>query len=306
MEATVTPMMSVQVLAGPGIVARFGDILLWMEEGESGGKAVIAQLLDLTRRLAKGGDGREAGVQVAEVLRIDPRAVPALVLVAVTPGGLQAVVHGWGRVLADGVDIDGGWVDREMAWTTGLAAGRGGDHLRAPTPGSVLDLGRGSTPGGGAAVILAAQATLPSTSPATAPDQAELTPIGGPGGAVPQHDGPRPSLGRLVLDDGTALELDRDHVVGSAPEADVSVAQGARPVCLDDPSGQLAPVHAEVRLFGWDVMLIARAPTFVVAAGGQHWAPAPPGQPSPLPAGTRVALGQRTFVVELTAASSGP
>lgn len=153
-------MSAVQVLEGPGMVARFGDVLLWMEESEAGGQAVVVQLLDFARELADGGDARQAGRRVAEVLRRQPEAVPAMVLVASTPGGLQAVVHGWGRVLADGVDIDGGWVDRELGWATALAAGRGGEQLRAPTPGSVLDLGRGSTPGGGAAVILAPKASV--------------------------------------------------------------------------------------------------------------------------------------------------
>jgi len=158
-------MTTVEVLPGPGMVARFGDVILWAEEGEGGGKAVITQLLDLARTLSEGSDVRQAGGQVAEVLRGDPEAVPAMVLVAATPDGLQAVVHGWGRVLADGVDIDGGWVDREMAWTTALAAGRGGGFLRVPTPGSVLDLRRGSTPGAGGAVMFAAQVPGPAPEP---------------------------------------------------------------------------------------------------------------------------------------------
>lgn len=412
-------MTSVQVLAGPGIVARFGDVLLWIEEGEAAGPAVASRLLELARELADGGDARKAGARVAAVLRQSPQEVPAMVLVAPTTDGLQAVVHGWGRLLADGVDIDGGWADRELPWTTALAAGRGGDVLRVPTPGSVLDLRRGSTPGGGAAVALAArEATtaatpglptpvpanpvLPSTdlpapmvpapvvaapvvptpvlglpvlpvpddpAPAPAlpvpdPDAAAVDPasgasfvrvdlraaparrqplpIGGKGGAAAPtvsvkgvacgrghfnnpialfcrscgitmgqitpilQDGVRPSLGTLVLDDGTAFGLDTDHVVGTAPEDDGSVAAGdARAVLVADPTGQVAPVHAEVRLVGWDVALVARAPTFVMAPGSQQWMPAPPGQANPLPAGARVAVGQRTFVVESDARSPG-
>lgn len=173
---------SVQVLSGPGIVARFGGVLLWMEEGDAGGSAVAARLLSLARELAAGGDGRKAGGRAAEVLRQSPMAVPAMVLVAPTADGLQVVVHGWGRVLADGVDIDGGWVDRELTWTTALAAGRTGDLLRAPTPGSILDLRRGSTRGGGAAVALADRQATGSTpapveddpAPSTSSDEVDL------------------------------------------------------------------------------------------------------------------------------------
>lgn len=343
-------MTSVQVLPGPGIVARFGDVLLWLEEGRAGGGQVTARLLDLARELADRGDGRGAGPRVAEVLRQSPEAVPAMVLVAPTTDGLQAIVHGWGRVLADGVDIDGGWADRELAWTTALAAGRGGDLLRVPTPGSVLDLRRGSTPGGGAAVALAAREVAPEPEPGPSfelidlratPPRREPLPVGGPvaptsgvtvkgivcgrghfndpvalscstcGISIAQdtrilQDGIRPSLGTLVLDDGTAFGLDADHLVGSAPQPESEVTgAGVRPVPVTDPTAQVAPVHAEVRLVDWDVVLVARAPTLVLAAGGQQWSPAPPGQPTPLPAGATVAVGQRTFVVESNPKSSG-
>lgn len=392
-RSSLRHMTSVQVLAGPGIVGRYGDVVVWMEEGTDGGGAVATALLALARALADEPDARP-GARVAEVLRSDPGAVPAMVLVAPTPGGIQAIVHGWGRVLADGVDIDGGWADREIPWTTALAAGRGGDLLRVPTPGSILDLRRGSTPGGGAAVVLAGRVAAPpllpqpeppppmapqpeiprpvsissplaappiqrtepqpaqpaTTAPAgfeaidlrAAPARRDPLPIGGRGGAVSPasgttvkgvvcsrghfnnpialfcgtcgismgqvtrilQDGIRPSLGTLVLDDGTAFGLDTDHLVGSAPDAEAAGGT-ARPVTLVDAHNQIAPVHAEVRLVGWDVVLVARAPAFLLAHGAQQWTPVPPGQPTPLPAGARVALSQRTFVVESNARNSG-
>lgn len=386
-------MTSVQVLAGPGIVGRYGDVVVWMEEGRGGGGAVATGLLALARALAlvDGPDARQAGARVAEILRSDPEAVPAMVLVAPTPDGIQAIVHGWGRVVADGVDIDGGWADREIPWTTALAAGRGGDLLRVPTPGSILDLRQGSTPGGGAAVALTAREGAPpllpqpeppppiapepeiprpisispplaappiqrtppqpaATAPAAfeaidlraAPAARDPLPVGGRGDAVSPaagitvkgvvcsrghfnnpialfcgtcgtsmgqvarilQDGIRPSLGTLVLDDGTAFGLDTDHLVGSAPDAEAAGGT-ARPVTLVDAHNQIAAVHAEVRLVGWDVVLVARAPTFLLPHGTQQWTPVPPGQPTPLPAGARVALSQRTFVVESNAQSSG-
>ena len=337
------PMTSVQVLPGPGIVARFGEVLLWLEEGEGGGRAVTAELLSLARALAVEGDGHEAGPRVAELLRSDPQAVPAMVLVAPTGDGLQVVVHGWGRLLADGIDIDGGWVDRELPAPTALAAGRGGDLLRVPVPESVLDLRRGSTPGGGAAVLFAARppaAPAPERLDADGPNVVEAgaapaeAPAGERSGVTVKgvtcshghfnnpiavvcatcgngmggvsrilQDGIRPPLGALVLDDGTSVRLDTDLLVGSAPQAEAAATgTGERTVVVADPHA--APVHVAVRLVGWDVVLVPRAPTFVLAPGSQQWSPAPIGQPTPLAAGSRVAVGQRTFAVESAAPSS--
>lgn len=361
-------MTSVQVLAGPGMVARFGDVLLWLEEGGGGGAAVASRLLDLARSLAGDGEDEEIGAQVADALNRNPTAVPAMVLVTPTSDGIRAIVHGWGRVVTDDLDIDGGWADRRIPWTGALAAGRGGDVLQVPTPGSGLDLRRGSTPGGGAAVTLTQRGSRPGAGTAGAPRAAAPLPVprpvpgavappvapssaGPPPGAIPRfeppvtpgaggtagdapgvlvkgvvcreghfnnpealacrtcrlglnqdgkvlRDGLRPPLGKLVLDDGTTFVLDRDHVVGSAPDTDPSVAGGdVRPVKVTDPSGQVARVHAEVRLVGWDVLLVALAPTFVLAPGALQWAPAPPAEPSPLPPGASVAVGPRTFTV---------
>ena len=366
-------MTSVQVLAGPGLVARYGDVLVWMEPAGSGGGPVVADILALARTLAEAGGASGAGARVAEVLRRDPEAVPALVLVAPTAGGLQAVVHGWGRVLADGIDIDGGWADREIPEKVALAAGRGGDLLRVPASGSVLDLRRGSTPGGGAAVALREETSSPPLAPRAEPaaplaarQEPEAAVLAGPEPAAPVvprpqprsaagaasgtafeaddlragppedagtagttvkgvlcsrghfnnplalscrtcgsslgqvsrilHDGIRPSLGTLVLDDGTAHGLDTDHLLGTAPDAE-GADGGTRPVPLVDQHGQIAPVHAEVRLVGWDVVLFARAPTFLLTEGTQQWAPVALGQPTPLATGARVAIGQRTFTV---------
>ncbi|MEO5679057.1 MAG: hypothetical protein ABIS47_05240 [Acidimicrobiales bacterium] len=176
-------MTSVQVLPGPGIVARFGSVLLWLEEGEAGG-AATAELVGLARSLADDADAGLAGGRLAEVLRRRPAAVPALVLVMADGEGLRVVVHGWGRVLTDGVDVDGGWADRQLAWPMALAAGRGGDLLRVPTPGSPLDLRRGVAPGGGAAITLAARTeAVPPPGPTPGPPGPAGEPAAGIGGS---------------------------------------------------------------------------------------------------------------------------
>ena len=312
-------MTSVQVLEGPGVVARFGNVLLWMEPGRTGDPAVVGRLLDLARDMAEEGSEELVGAGLADVLNRDPAAVPALVLVVPSAGGLRVVVHGWGRVVAGDVDIDGGWVDREVPWSADLAVGRGGDLLRGPRPGSELDLRRGSTPGGGAAATLSPAPVAPGAPSSALPAGAVMVQgvlcvrghfnnpeavacrtcaVGLSQDERTLSDGIRPTLGTLVLDDGTAFALNCDYVIGSAPDTDPAVAGGdVHPIALSDPTGQVARVHAEVRLVGWDVLLVALAPALILAPGSPQWAPAPPAEPSPLPPGTSVALGPRTFSV---------
>ncbi len=62
---------------------------------------------------------------------------------------------------------------------------------------------------------------------------------------------------------------------------------------------------AEVRLVGWEVVLVPRADTLVLAPGTERWVPARLDEPVPLPDGTRVAIGSRTFTVHLGAAPAG-
>lgn len=68
--------------------------------------------------------------------------------------------------------------------------------------------------------------------------------------------GPRPPLGVLTLDDGSAHPLDGDYVAGREPTLDDSVAAGeARALVISDPSGIVSRVHARVHLDGWRVLI---------------------------------------------------
>ena len=73
-------------------------------------------------------------------------------------------------------------------------------------------------------------------------------------GPAPQP-GPRPPLGALVLDDGSALELSADCVIGREPTLDPSVAAGeAQPLAIVDSA--VSRIHARIHLDGWQVFLI--------------------------------------------------
>lgn len=68
----------------------------------------------------------------------------------------------------------------------------------------------------------------------------------------------RPSLGRLVFDSGLVSEIDRPLRIGRKPttEGVAPTAEVPGLVVLPDPEGSLSRVHAEVRIEGWEVLLV--------------------------------------------------
>ncbi|GAA1280464.1 hypothetical protein GCM10009609_50260 [Pseudonocardia aurantiaca] len=114
--------------------------------------------------------------------------------------------------------------------------------------------------------------------------------------------GARPALGLIVFDDGTTYTVDAEYLVGRMPEGDPRVASGAlRSLSVEDPSGAVSRVHAEVRVTGWDVLLTdvgSRNGTFVSDPGEPEWTQLPSGQTHRLLPGTRVRLGGRSFLFE--------
>jgi FHA domain len=114
--------------------------------------------------------------------------------------------------------------------------------------------------------------------------------------------GSRPPLGLLVVDDGATYTVDAEYLLGRAPDTDERVRSGAlRSIALDDPRGAISRVHAEVRVRGWDVVIVdsgSRNGTHVAEPGATAWTAVPPGRAHRLAPGTRVRLGSRTFLFE--------
>lgn len=114
--------------------------------------------------------------------------------------------------------------------------------------------------------------------------------------------GPRPPLGVLVIDDGSAFVLDADYVAGREPELDAAVAAGAaRALTLVDQERSVSRMHADIKLDGWEVVVSDRGSangTFVLLPGAEQWSRLPPGQPFRLPPGARVGLGRRSLLFE--------
>ena len=115
-------------------------------------------------------------------------------------------------------------------------------------------------------------------------------------------DGRRPPLGLLVLDIGSTFVLDDNYLLGRNPEVDDAVIRSVlRPIRLDDDSGTLSRVHAEIRLEGWDVLLIDRGSangTYIAASGQSGWNRLAPHRPVVLAPGTHVRTGRRMFTFE--------
>ncbi|MFC4945483.1 FHA domain-containing protein [Pseudonocardia sp. GCM10023141] len=114
--------------------------------------------------------------------------------------------------------------------------------------------------------------------------------------------GSRPPLGLLVFDDGATYTVDAEYLVGRMPEADPRVRAGSlRSIVIEDRTGAVSRVHAEIRVSGWDVLLSdsgSRNGTFVAGASETGWTPLAPGRGRRLVPGTRVRIGGRSFVFE--------
>lgn len=114
--------------------------------------------------------------------------------------------------------------------------------------------------------------------------------------------GPRPSLGILVLDDGSTFSLDGNYVIGRAPEVNGEVGAGrARPMVVTDDEHLISRAHAEVQLQGWDVIvddLGSANGTFAWNPGDPQWTRLAPHQGFAVAPGGRVAVGRRTLVYE--------
>ena len=114
--------------------------------------------------------------------------------------------------------------------------------------------------------------------------------------------GPRPPLGLIVFDDGATYTVDAEYLVGRMPDTDERVRNGSlRSIVVEDRSGAVSRVHAEVRVDGWDVMLVdsrSRNGTHIAGPGSTAWTAVPTGRSHRLTPGTRVRLGSRTFLFE--------
>jgi hypothetical protein len=120
-------------------------------------------------------------------------------------------------------------------------------------------------------------------------------------GTISLVDGPRPSLGTLIFDDGAIYGLERGYIIGREPAGDPQVTGGAAgAIALSDDQRAISRVHADVRLDGWDTQIVDRgsANGTHVAAPGAGWVRLEPNVPVTIGDGWSVAIGRRTFVFQ--------
>ncbi|WP_432922125.1 FHA domain-containing protein [Microbispora sp. CA-135349] len=113
--------------------------------------------------------------------------------------------------------------------------------------------------------------------------------------AVVPYKGPRPQLGVLLLDDGVALPLEADYLLGRDPERAPEVQSGeARPAKVTSPDGSVSRRHLRVFLDNWDVNLLDLGSvngTQIQPPGDPNFYDIPPNEPVPILPGTTVRVG---------------
>lgn len=112
-------------------------------------------------------------------------------------------------------------------------------------------------------------------------------------------DGVRPSLGFIVFDDGSTFTLDRSYSIGRDPEPEPN--SGLSPLPINDTENSVSRFHAELELDGWDVVLRDVGSTNGTAIWDQdqlRWNPVVPNRDQVIHTGSRISVGNRTFVYE--------
>ncbi|GGO25111.1 hypothetical protein GCM10010116_50430 [Microbispora rosea subsp. aerata] len=113
--------------------------------------------------------------------------------------------------------------------------------------------------------------------------------------SVVPYKGPRPQLGVLLLDDGVALPLEADYLLGRDPERAPEVQSGeARPAKVTSPDGSVSRRHLKVFLDNWDVNLLDLGSvngTQIQPPGDPNFYDIPPNEPVPILPGTTVRVG---------------
>jgi hypothetical protein len=145
-----------------------------------------------------------------------------------------------------------------------------------------------------------AQAQAPRASRLTLPSSDSAEPEPAP---EPERSGPTRTLaGFLIFDDGSAVVLDDDYVLGREPEGDPDVQQGrAKALVVDDPSLMVSRVHARISVHHGEVTVVdanSANGTLVAGPDDDGWSPLEPDAPLTIVPGTRILLGERSLVFE--------
>ena len=319
----LTPF-SVAIGSGDGLVARSGDLVMYIADPTGAG----ALLRALESASAAPSPGRALAKALAAVaLGPDSALIPSFGLLAPTDDGLLLILRGG---VAAHVEVGGvsrtligdralTWVDETVPEPVDTVI-VGAANASAVTARTHTDLRAGVVPGGG--FVLRRKVGGPSAEPTppvvakqvaperVAPEQPQATriaprqppaPATRMAAPAPPPAGPtampRPVIG-VLADDEATYPLDRAYVIGRNPLNDESVRSAtASPIFVpDDP--QVSRVHAYVTPVAGLVMLRdagTAAGTFIAAPGDVAWIRLGD-QPTELKPGGCVRIGQRILV----------
>jgi RND superfamily putative drug exporter len=108
----------------------------------------------------------------------------------------------------------------------------------------------------------------------------------------------------VVLDDNSRFDIDRDCLIGCAPNKSDAAQLGLRPVRIEDRTGAVSDAHAEIRWVNSEVVIVDRESAngvFMCAPGRRAWTRLTPWQPTPWLPGASVRIGNRILQLEAPA-----
>ena len=117
---------------------------------------------------------------------------------------------------------------------------------------------------------------------------------------APQSNGPRPSVGDLLADDGSIWGLARGCLIGTEPGVAPEVRAGTlQPISMRSGANHsMSPVHAEIQIRGWSAYVIDRGAeggTWFQGPGSQAWDKLGRIEQRELPNGSHVSCGGRVL-----------
>ncbi|MGA3220305.1 MAG: hypothetical protein ABSE77_14705, partial [Acidimicrobiales bacterium] len=117
---------------------------------------------------------------------------------------------------------------------------------------------------------------------------------------APQSNGPRPSIGALLADDGSVWGLARGCLIGTEPATASEVQSGAvQPIAMRSGANHsMGAVHAEVQIRGWSAYVVDRGAeggTWLQGPGSQAWDKLGRNEQRELANGSHVSCGGRVL-----------
>lgn len=284
---------TVQVAPGDGLVARFGDVVLYTDaRGQAAARLLAAA--------ESAGAARYPGDLLASQLGtavFEHAASAAVGAAAPTETGYLVLVHGPAVAMVETERgtrrITGVYGD---AWATDTVLGsvptvRISDlGAPRPTPDPLSDLQAGVVPAGGLVMVGAPRADKSDIGQTAVIDKSQRDRAGEGGlvqtvGTEIATDAVKPASitkiaaaieqrGALVGPGGSVYVLDRSYVIGRSPLADETVRSAAASPIVVPHDPYISRVHAYLTVSGTEVYLRdanTASGTFVAAPGAYSW-----------------------------------